>query len=62
MFGVYWVYPLVIRGYCEVEGTVPTNTKHLYNIYTTAAQRLDVGPPLYKCYTNISGLLDWSGP
>ena len=36
-----------------VEG-VPANTKHLYNIYTTPAQRRrrDVGPTLYKYYTN----------
>ena len=37
----------------RLRGT-PVNTKHLYNIYTTSAQRLrnvlDVGPTLYKCY------------
>ena len=35
----------------------PAKTKHLYNIYTTSAQRLR--PTLYKCYTNVLCLLGW---
>ena len=35
----------------------PANTKHLYNIYTTFIQHranvFDVGPALYKYYTNV---------
>ena len=34
----------------------PANTKHLYNMCTTPAQRLR--PALYKCYTNVLCLLD----
>ena len=30
------------------------NTKHMYNIYTTSDQ---LGPELYKCYTNALSLL-----
>ena len=33
------------------------NTKHLYNIYIMLDQRRDVGPTLYKCYTNVLSLL-----
>ena len=37
-------------------GKYPANTKHRYKICTTATQR----PTLYKCYTNVSWLLDIS--
>ena len=30
---------------------------HLYNMYTTSAQRLRRCPTLYKCYTNVLCLL-----
>ena len=29
--------------------------EHLYNIYTASADVFDVGPTLYKCYTNNNG-------
>ena len=32
---------------------VPVNTKHLYNIHTTSAQRFRRWSTLYKCYTNL---------
>ena len=35
----------------------PANTKHLYNNCTTSANVFDVGPTLYKCYTNVLCLL-----
>ena len=35
----------------------PANTKHLYNIYATSAQRLRRCPTLYKYYTNVVCLL-----
>ena len=38
-------------------GDSPVNTKHLYNIYTTTAKVIEVGPTLYKCYTNVFCLL-----
>ena len=39
----------------------PANTKHLYNIYTTPAQRrlFDVRPTLHKYYTNVLCLLGY---
>ena len=38
---------------------VPVNTKHLYNNCTmqSSPNVFDVGPTLYKCYTNIICLL-----
>ena len=33
----------------------PASTTHLYNIYTMLDE--DVGPTLYKCYTNVLCLL-----
>ena len=42
---------------------IPVNTKHLYNICITFVQCRpnvgDVGPTLYKCYTNGLCLLRW---
>ena len=36
----------------------PANTKHLYNTCTMLTNVEDVGPTLYKCYTNVLCLLD----
>ena len=36
--------------------TIPVNTKHVYNICKTSAQRRT----LYKCYTNVLGLLGYN--
>ena len=35
----------------------PTNTKHLYNIFTMLVNVFDVDRALYKCYTNVLCLL-----
>ena len=40
----------------QMDSNSPVNTKHLYNIYTTSAQRLRHWPN-YKCYTNALCLL-----
>ena len=38
---------------CNIQSSNPANTKHLYNISTTTAQRLrrwsNIGQMLYKC-------------
>ena len=49
-------WPIIIMsgGYF---GQYPTNTKHLYNIYTTSANVFDFGSTLYKCYANVLCLL-----
>ena len=36
---------------------VPANTKRLYNIIQRRPNVFDVGPTLYKCYTNVLCLL-----
>ena len=36
---------------------IRANTKHLYNICKILVQRRNVGPTLYKCYTNVLRLL-----
>ena len=37
--------------------TTPVNTNHLYNICTRWTNVEDVGPTLYKCFTNVLWLL-----
>ena len=39
--------------HCIIIYNNPETTKHLFNIYTIWPYIFDVGPALYKCYTNV---------
>ena len=57
----YWVaLKLNKYGPASWAATIPTNPKHLYNIYTTSAQRLrcwsNIAWILYKCFV-LAGML-----
>ena len=41
----------------RVKMVIPANTKHLYEIYTASTNVFDVGPTLYRWYTNVLCLL-----
>ena len=51
----YWVGALL-------HGCCPANTKHCITFVQRRPNVLDVGPPLYKCYTNVLCLLGWPAP
>ena len=42
----------------DIRTDIPANTKYLYNNFIQRQPNvLDVGPALYKCYTNVLCLL-----
>ena len=45
-----------------LHGCCPANTKHCITFVQCRPNVFDVGPPSYKCYTNVLYLLGWPAP